>query len=742
MAESDSKAKGSTIEGQLDLSEVTNDDLDEIANTIEQFYTRDSTVKLRLSYNWSRNHLFLDGNQWLTYSENPETGGMWQRLQVSKSNEWIPRPVTNYIFDAYQTLKSYMLKNRPRCTVRPNTETFRDKASAQIANLCLEANWAKFCEDVNYEYAVACLIAYGTVFKKSYWDTTVGGMVSVPRMQTVPQTDPQTGQVMGEHQVPALDENGQPIIDQVPLGDVNTCVVEPQRIALDMNATAMHNLGWIMEYSIHPISWIKETYGREGDGYTGLAEEITEERALSGALRRFQQLKNSSGTRGSVIFGEGTATGGSVDTVPPNHAVVKEYYEKPSQKYPKGRLLVVANHKTLYAGDSPYSGPEHGDWHPYSECRWEVVPGRFWGKSPLDAACEIQRRLNSIDAVIVLNRKTMAIPQKRIPIGSGVAPGSWTGRPGQEIFYREISGAVPDVIPAAGVDPSVFQEREACISDLKAITGAIDILKGDRPPGVTAASALNLLYEVGTGKLYPGLTRYKLFVESDQKKQLKLICKKYQEPRPEYIAMLMQKNTELDPSSISKFIGSDLYDNCNVVVEAGSNIPKLQAAQQAALQEAANLGTLALEQPANRNEYNQRMGIQGFDNDVGPDTKRAEWENSQMDSIELSMDNRPILLEVDQDDIHIEVHTRFMKSPAFLQKSQAVQQAFMQHYVEHLQQQSRKMQQAMMEQMAHGMPTQAPPSAMASQEVKGHGKGLPKEQSNMLKTDALQGPPK
>ena len=80
----------------------------------------------------------------------------------------------------------------------------------------------------------------------------------------------------------------------------------------------------------------------------------------------------------------------------------------------------------------------------------------------------------------------------------------------------------------------------------------------------------------------------------DQKKQLKLMANKYREPRPDYIAMLKMKNTELSEESINKFIGEDLYDNCNVIVEAGSNIPKLQAAQQARLQEAAQAGTLQL----------------------------------------------------------------------------------------------------------------------------------------------------
>ncbi len=303
-------------------------------------------------------------------------------------------------------------------------------------------------------------------------------------------------------------------------------------------------------------------------------------------MRRFYALKSSSGVKAQLGF---TLDGmNTQDSMPLNSVVVKEYYERPSLKYPKGRLVVVANGITLYSGDSPYEGPEMGDWHPFSECRWELVPGRFWGKSPLDAGVDIQKQINSIDSIIILTRKTTAIPQKLIPQNIGISKGEMTGRPGQEYFYRDTgTGAKPEILPASGLDGQVFQERAQKVDDLKNVTGATDILKGGAPGDVTAASALNLLYEVGTGKIYPVLDRWKLFIESDQKKQLRLVSKNFREPRAEFIKKLKSLNTELSEESINKFIGADMQDNCNVVVEAGSNIPKLQAAKAAQLMELA-----------------------------------------------------------------------------------------------------------------------------------------------------------
>lgn len=734
--ESQSSSGGGT---SFDLTEVGNEDLEKLAQRVENYYKKDTTQKQQLSYNWERNAMFLDGKQWLVYDGNQATGGIWKKLDVMRSNEYIPRPVTNYLFDAYQTLKSYVIKNKPRSAVYPNTSSFRDKSSAKIAELCIEANWERLREQPNYEYAAACLVAYGTVFKKDYWDTTELTKAKVPKMVQQPKVDPQTGVPMGMEEVQAQDPmTGELLFDEMPLGDVNTDVVEPYRIALDPLANDIHKIRWIMEYSIQPIAWVKETYGKSSPGYTGKVDEVKEETQLQGSLRRFYSLKNSSGVKNAEGFSMSGGGGGETDSLT-NSCVVKEYYERPSSQYPNGRMVVVANGVCLYAGDSPYVGPELGDWHPYSECRWEIKPGRFWGTSPLDPACDIQKQINSIDAVIILTRKTMAIPQKLIPMSAGIPHGSWTGRPGQDIYYRDQAGGpLPQTIPPTGVDSTVFQERAQRVEDLKTVTGAIDILKGDRPNGITAASALELLYEVGTGKLFPILDRWKYFVESSQKKQLKIIAKFYKEPRPQFIRLLKSKNSELSDQAINQFIGADLYDNCNVVVEAGSNITKLMAAKKQELREAAQTGVLGLEQPQNRIEYQRQMGITGFDNDVGPDTKRSEWENSLLDAVDQNQEQMPIVLDVDDHDIHLAVLARRMKEPSWMECSPGVQQAYMKHYMDHENAKAMKQQQAMMEAAASGVPPQPAPSPMQPSQPHPAGHGAPKVARDALVSDLHQ----
>ncbi len=749
----------------LELTSISSDDHEKIADRIESFYNLDSSSKNALSYHFEKNQMMLDGQQWLVYEGNRETGGSWKRISPNPQNEYIPRPVTNYLMDGYQTLKGYILKNKPRITVRPNTQSNKDKTAAKIAELVANTNYERLQEIDNYEYALSCLITYGTVFKKSYWDTSYTSLVKVPRMEQRPVVDPNTGQPTGQiEEIQMVDENGVSLFDELPLGDVNTAVVEPFRMALDPVAKNLHEARWLMEYSIRPLSWIKENFDKplqqapetmdaipeemkqddEGlpippqePGYTGLANSVKPEKNLNASMRRFFQLSTSSGVKGVMGSGLGQTSSGSDSSMLEEAAVIKEYYERPTKENPHGRLMVVANGKTLYAGPSPYTGPEQGDWHPYSACRWEIVPGRFWGKSPLDDTTEIQKHINSIDSVIILNRKTMAIPQKLIPRGTMAVNDAWTGRPGQKVFYTPGSnGEKPENLPPMDVGQQVMVERAQKVEDIKNIMGAPDILKGDRPPGVTAFSALNLLFEIGAGKIFPMADRWKRFHEADQRKQLQIVATKYREPRPEFIQRLMSMNSELTEDQIKAFVGKDLNNNCNVIIDPASSVPKMKAAEQAKLMELAQLGVLNLEDPANKKEFLERLDILGFDGGYGKDASRAAFENDDLDALGSNpMGRKPIVMNSDNHDIHIAIHNDRQKEPSFLELPFEVQQAYAMHVMEHENLKAQAEQMMMMQAAMMGQPMVPPGNPMAEQESIKKGDGISTKTKNAMNQD-------
>ncbi len=262
-------------------------------------------------------------------------------------------------------------------------------------------------------------------------------------------------------------------------------------------------------------------------------------------------------------------------------------------------------------------------------------------------------------------------------------------------------------------------------------------MKGDRPPGVTAFSALNLLFEIGAGKLFPVADRWKRFIESDQKKQLKLVARKYREPRPDFIQRLMAMNKELTTDQIKDFVGKDLYDNCNVVIDPASSVPRMKAAEQAKLMELAQLGVLNLEDPANKKEFLDRMDIKGFDGGFGKDANRAGYENDQLDNLAIDpQGRRPVRLACDNDDIHISVHNDRMKEPSFQELPGEVQMAYAQHINEHEMAKDQMMQQQMLQSAMTGQPPpEQGPNPMMGQESIRKGDGITSKTKNAMQPD-------
>jgi hypothetical protein len=247
------------------------------------------------------------------------------------------------------------------------------------------------------------------------------------------------------------------------------------------------------------------------------------------------------------------------------------------------------------------------------------------------------------------------------------------------------------------------------------------------------------LFEVGTGKLFPILDRWKSFVESDQKKQLKLVAKKYREPRPEFIKALVSKNSELTVTLVEKFVGEDLHDNCNVVIEAASAIPKLKAAEHAMLLELQQTGALNLADPKNMQEFLSRLGVTGFNMSYSKDENRAKLENMQLDAILIHPDQKPIVLMYDNHAIHKSVHQDRTKEQSFFDLPEEAQQAYFAHIEEHNTMEMEQQQQAAMQAAMTGAPPPEPAGAgpQGPQENLRKGPGIDKKTKAMLGSDIL-----
>ena len=97
-----------------------------------------------------------------------------------------------------------------------------------------------------------------------------------------------------------------------------------------------------------------------------------------------------------------------------NSALVIEKWERPSNKYKNGRLIICTEKQLLYIGDLPYLiGDDNTHGLPFEIQKSIKSPGMFFGKSVIERLIPIQRRYNSIK-----NRKAEFI--NRVTIGQMV----------------------------------------------------------------------------------------------------------------------------------------------------------------------------------------------------------------------------------------------------------------------------------------------------------------------------------
>lgn len=658
----------------LDLEKIDSNDIAAIGSQVEEVCKVAPYYQERMSYVWMQNIHFLLGDQHIYYNSITR---QFEIIPTSRNNDFVPRPITNLFQPLASSIVSILTRNRPTADISPNSMSAIDIGAAKLAKVVQDVKWEDDRMEIKLMEAALWAVCCGTIFRKDYWDTSYGKIVRVPQTEMIQkEVLDQYGQIMiTSQEQPVLGLDGSPTFDELPLGDNAVDIIDPFRMIVDPNATSMDSMAWIAEISVQRLFWIKENFAKTGNGYTGEGANVTEDSNVSTMLELSQRLKTLS-TKGSGAYG-GTS---SLQTNLKGCAVIKELYVRPTKQWPKGQMIVVACGKVLYRGDSPYYDGTTNSWHPYTDFRWEIVPGRFWGKSLLEDCIEPQRKLNAIDSLVMLNRKTMVSPQKLIPSGAGIPDGQWSGAPGLQLTYRPIgaNGAKPEIIPGVALPQQVFQERQITKEEMFQIARTNEVLQGNNPKGVSTYSALQLLEEQSYATLSPQTHRWEKFIEEGETKKLKLIAMKYREPRPEFINKLRVMSKDVTDIEIANFIGSDLRDNCSVRIEAGSTIPRSNEAKRQQLMELAQTGILGdvINNPVNKQKFLEKMGVSGFDSDFEADVKRANWEN---DMLENGDAQGVAILPLENHQIHLQIHLNRMKDPSFMRLDPVIQEMFLQH---------------------------------------------------------------
>ena len=557
---------------------------------------------------WQLNINFYIGNQ---YSYISSSGDI---VDSVKQYFWQEREVYNHIAPIIEKRISKLNRVRPALTVVPFSDDKKDMESAKVSKKILKA----VSQEENLSKVIASATVWsemcGTGFYKVLWNQSKGRIIDI-------------------------DENN----IRLKEGDVEISVVSPFEIFPDSNtAVDIDDCNSIIHARPYSIEDIKNQWGIDVEGETIDVFTLDNTDSLGG-------------------LGYQAASASVKRKARKNNALVIEKYEKPTVKYPMGRLIIIAGDKLVYLGELPYINKVNDErGFPFIRQRCLPVPNSFWGVSVIDRCIPIQRAFNAVKnrKHEFLNRATMgilAVEDGSLDIENLEEEGL---SPGKVLIYRQGAGA-PKMLASGNVPIDFQYEENSLLAEFLNVSGVTDVENVNFSN--MSGTALELMIEQDEIKMIASSEE----IINATKDIAKMILRLY-------------KQFATSPHT-SRIIGDDggvemLYwqgsdiESEDVVLETENEINHTLAQKRSFIFELLRSGLLYDENGKLSNSMRIKVLEQlGFGVwNMGRDMKSLQSAHAAKENMQLTvLGKMDSPTEIDEHNIHIDEHISFMLSKDF-----------------------------------------------------------------------------
>ena len=248
--------------------------------------------------------------------------------------------------------------------------------------------------------------------------------------------------------------------------------------------------------------------------------------------------------------------------------------------------------------------------------------------------------------------------------------------PGKILVYRAGSEK-PQFMDAGSVPKEITDEEDKLLSEFNILSGVSEIMRDSTlPSAVSSGSAIALLLEQDDTRLSTTAEHIRIAVKQISKMVLKLYK---QFANTKRLSQIADENGDIE---VYYWTGADL-SNDDVVLDTTNELTQTATQRKTVLLELFDKGLLSDENGKISNRTRVKiLDSLGF----------GSWENSQDIAImhtkkaikeNLSLENVEDPLEVDDHDIHIEEHTRFLISDEHKKFSDEHNQKIFEHIRKH-----------------------------------------------------------
>lgn len=598
--------------------------IEELVSFVESEFEKRRKERLFHERQWELNMKFFAGDQYCDVDSRGEI------LDESKTFYWQNRGVFNHIAPIVDMRIAKLATVVPTLSVRPKTDDDKDVVAASLAEKLIESAVKKTGLNDVVKKVTAWSETCGTGFYKIIWDANGGNVLG--------------------------SADNTPVYE----GEVSVLPVSPFEIFPDsLNNETLGDCKSIIHAKAMYVDSVKEKYGvmLAGDkiDVTGLTK------------------------KGSMVTGEDDS--GVIE----NAVVVMEMYERPSIKYPNGRMLTVAGGKLLYAGDLPYKNGESGarDF-PFVKQDSLTAPGNFFGTSVIERLIPIQRAYNAVknrkhEFLNRLSMGVMTVEDGSVDVDDLAEEGL---SPGKVLVYRQGAKA-PEMMSDITMPSDFSQEEEKLLNEFVVVSGVSNVTSSSSNASLSSGTALEILVEQDNARL---------IITADRIRQSYLdIAKQIIRLYSQFLSGIRAIKVQ-DEFNKTKILYADkrAADSDDVYLVNENELLYTARQKKQLVFQLYESGILADDEGRLRPEIKEKvlalLGYKELDYQKGLSRlheDKAEKENELLRKKDVSVD------EIDDNAIHIDEHTRYVLSE-FEWLDDLQKQRFYAHISEHKQKEQNK----------------------------------------------------
>jgi len=592
-------------------------------NTKLQEWRRGREASMRTAW---RNILFYRGHQWIVYDRRVNS---WRPANLRRDT---PRPVTNRYASTMDAYCSILTRIEPVMTYLPGTDETDDIAAADTAKDIMRVVEDEV--DVRLQRQVLGTWAGftgGAWLESGYDPSPEHGMRMIQDEQcamcgaTQPPSESGTCAQCGGPTMPAFGPAGEPLGTEVPVGKMFVDVVSCFEMFFDPSITDWQQQRECIRKKSLSVDEAKRRWPH-------LKDQIQPDSGMNTGELYQEQLPTLAGHMEETGTTWQQAAPWNRALAQPNRVTELWYWIMPEPDFPEGCLAIQLG-QTLkaYAGPLPYvdrspkSAPQ--PFLPFVHFPTKLVPGSLWPKTVADDLALKQVQRNTVESLIIAILRRTANPVWLVPEGSNVT--NLTGDPGQVIKYNPltVNGRPPERVGGQGVPVGVFQQLEQIDRDFEELAATFDVVKGNRPTGVSAGVAIQMLQERAQSRFGGQFILWEQAWAHWNRQALAIFRQFATEPR---LLRIMGKNGTWQ---VKKFMAADLQGSVDVIPEAGSGMPRSTLGERATVEQAVQMGVINIQDPEIQHKILELMDLTNLTPGMRDDTKAAVMQTEAFEAL-------------------------------------------------------------------------------------------------------------